>query len=197
MGIHIDPAVVAIDNQLTIGQLLEGQLLDADYGRDTHGPRQYRGVTVGTAAHRHDAHQLFARNFSQRRGGELLGHQHRRIGIVDFLPVRILQVAQHPGAEIADVHCALAQIGVLHALKMTNMAQHDLTQRALRPLTGFDECGHLSTQRRIIQNAQVNPKQRAILGAEFLLEVLSNLLDIAANTRQRLSERFQLSPTIR
>ena len=80
---------------------------------------------------------------------------------------------------------------------MTNVAQHDLTQRALRPLTGFDKCGHLSTQRRIIQNAQVNPKQRAILGAQFILEVLSNLLNIAAHTGQRLSERFQLSPAIR
>ena len=154
-------------------------------------------MAVGAAAHRHDADQLFARNLSQRRGGELLGHQHRRIGIVDFLSVRILQVTQHPGAEIADVHCALAQIGVLHALKMTNMAQHDLTQRALRPLTGFDQRRHFAAERRIVQNTQVNPKQRAILGAQFVLEILGHLLNIAAHTRQRLPERFQLSPTVR
>ena len=106
------------------------------------------------------------------------------------MPVGILQISQHPGAKIADVHCALAQIRVLHALKVTDVAQHDLTQCALRPLTGFNQCRHLSAQRRIIQNAQINPKQRAILWTQFFLEVLGNLLNIAAHTRQCFSERF-------
>ena len=64
VGIHVDPAVVAIDNQLTIGQLLERQILHAHDGGNTHRPRQDGGMAVGAAAHRHDADQLFARNLS-------------------------------------------------------------------------------------------------------------------------------------
>ena len=125
-------------------------------------------MAVGAAAHRHNTYQLFPRNFSQRGGGKLLGHQHRRIGIIDVLPVGILQVPQHPGAKIADVHCALAQIGVLHTFKMTNVAEHDLAQCALRPLTGLNQRRHLSAQRGIVQNAQINPKQSAIFRTQLV-----------------------------
>ena len=112
------------------------------------------------------------------------------------MAVCILQVPQHPGAEITDVHCALTQIGVLHALKMPNVTEHDLTECALRPLTGFYQRRHLSAQRGIVQNAQINPKQSAIFGTQLVFEVLSNLLNITANARQRFSEGFELSPAI-
>ena len=113
------------------------------------------------------------------------------------MTIRVLQVPQHPGTKIANVHCALAQIRVLHTFKMTNVTEHDLAQCALRPLTGFNQRRHLSAQRGIVQNAQINPKQSAIFGTQLVFEVLSNLLNIAANARQRLSEGLQLSPAIR
>ena len=44
---------------------------------------------------------------------------------------------------------------MLHPLKMPYVAQHDLAQRTLGPLSRLDQRCHLAAQRRIVQNAQV------------------------------------------
>ncbi len=44
---------------------------------------------------------------------------------------------------------------MLHPLKMPYVAQHDLAQRTLSPLSRLDQRCHFAAQRRIVQNAQV------------------------------------------
>ena len=79
---------------------------------------------------------------------------------------------------------------------MSNMAQHDLTQRTLRPFSGFDQSSHLATQSRVIKYAQVNTEQCPIFRTELILKILCNLLDIGPNAGQRITKSLQLCSSV-
>ena len=108
MRIDVYAAVITVDHQLLVWQSFHGQVLNTHHGRNTHSAGQYRRMTVGAATHGYNANQSIPRNLSQCRGGKLLGHEHRRLRIINIPAVSVLQITQHPGAQITHIYRALS-----------------------------------------------------------------------------------------
>ena len=73
---------------------------------------------------------------------------------------------------------------MLHPLKVPDMFDHDLAQGPLGPFTRLDQGRHLTAQGRIVENAEINPKQGVILGRKLLPEILGNHFNVIPDSRQ-------------
>ena len=158
MRIDVNQTVITIHDELLIREPLQWQVLNPHNRGYAHGPCQNRSVAICAAPHGDNPRESVSGHLSQRGRRQLLSNQNRPGWIINVLSRCILEIPQNASAQISHIDGALPQIGVLHALKMSNMAEHDLTQRTLSPLTCFDEGCHLPTQNRVIEDVEVNPE---------------------------------------
>ena len=91
-----------------------------------------------------------------------------------------------------DVRCALAQVGIVHHFEAPDVLGDHLAQRALGPLAGADDLGHLATEGRVIEHHQVHVEQRALFLAHLRGELFRQVAHVRAHRLQRRLEQRQL-----
>ncbi len=85
---------------------------------------------------------------------------------------------------------------MFHTLKMTYVRNHNLTQRALRPVARFDQAGNFCTNGGIIQNAEVDIEQSVIFSIQLMAEIVCNRANINTHLIQRSFKSAQFGPPI-
>ncbi len=58
---------------------------------------------------------------------------------------------------------------MLHTLKVANVLYHYFTERALGPVSLFDQAGHFSADFGVIEYAQIDIKQGVVFLVQYIL----------------------------
>ena len=178
VGDHL--ALVAIDDELLAVELVKGQINRAhDRGR-AHGARENRDMGIARALHGDQPPQLVFGHFREHRGGQLLADENGVLGILGLVGLFLLQMGQHPGAEVLDVHRALAQVFVLHALEGAQMLAGNPGQRALGPVPHADAGDDFVAEGVVVENPHIGVEQLPLLLRELAGKALVELAHFPA-----------------
>ena len=174
-------AEVAVDDQRPVFHGKQRQIDRSHNGRNVQRARKDRHVGVSGSLHGHDSLQPFRRRLQHHRWGDLLAHQNRVTREVNLLLADILQIGQHPLANLANVRGALADVRIFHPFEIAYMLLDHLAQRALGPLTLADLVTNIARQGVVIKHVQIRIEQRQLLRRQAPGELLDNVLDVRTN----------------
>ena len=82
---------------------------------------------------------MLPRHFGELDGTDILANEDRALGIVHDARLSRMQVHEDAPAEVANIRCPLAQVGVLHGIEDAGVLLDGLTQGAGCPVTGADK----------------------------------------------------------
>jgi len=141
------------------------QIRNAEHGGQTERPCHDRGVAFRPAEHRGEAADALRVHRRRVGRGHLLGEDDGAVGksgIGDMRPMQ--QVADHPGADDADILDARREIGVAHPGKgFADLVDLDLDGALGVDMHSGDALVDASYQTRIAQHREVGVEQKADL----------------------------------
>ena len=192
VGVEEDVAVVAVHDHGLAFHGVDRHVLGAHYGGDAQGVGDDGAVGIARAPQGNDAAQLLHRQLRHHRRRHLLGDQHDVRRVVGFPCAHLLQVGEHPLAELAHVRRALAQVGVLHALEVRRLFEGRLLEGALGGLSMLNALADVAGERGVVEHVQIGVEQFLLLRAQGLRHLFVDALDVLPGVLDGALEGGQL-----